>query len=347
MDIQSILQETYTRQFSDLINPVISPLSQIDEGWESEVYSYDMEHGPEDARQKENLILRIYPGSGGYDKSASEFQGMQILHQAGYPVPKVFHLVQENSPFGKPFVIMERVDGGLLWSLMEAAQPEQMQEYVRLFCKLFVQLHRLQWRAYVPNPDELAPDDPYFFVTRELSKFRSYQNRYPIPGFLPVSDWLVARADRVPCRRAAVVHLDFHPANIIVQSGTDGKINRASVIDWTNLSISDARFDISWTSLLTNAYAGSQLRESILQEYERQSGERIENLPFFETAACVRRLYGILISVHSGAENAGMRPGAQEQVKSQMREVGKVYDMLFDHTGIRVPEVEEMLLKYK
>jgi hypothetical protein len=42
-----------------------------------------------------------------------------------------------------------------------------------------------------------------------------------------------------------------------------------------------------------------------------------------------------------------MRPGVQEQMKSQMREVGKVYDMLFDHTGIQVNEVEEMLVKYK
>jgi aminoglycoside phosphotransferase (APT) family kinase protein len=290
MNIHSILQKTYTHQFPDLNNPVISSLSQINEGWESEVYCYDVEHGPVDARRKEKLILRIYPGSGGYEKSGSEFQGMQILHQAGYPVPKVFHLVRENSPFGKPFVIMERVDGELLWSLMDAAHPEQMQEYIRLFCKLFSQLHRLKWRAYIPNPDELAPDDPYFFVNRELNKFRSYQSHYPIPGFLPVSDWLVARADQVPCRQAAVVHLDFHPANIIVQTETDGKIDHASVIDWTNLNISDARFDIAWTSLLTYAYAGSLLRESILQEYERQSGERIENLPFFETAACVRRL---------------------------------------------------------
>lgn len=340
---QEIIQAFYQRQFTDLIDPVVRSLSPIHRGWENEVFSYDLEHGPQATRRVEKLILRIYPGRSANEKSASEFQGMQLLHRAGYPVPQVIHLCREDSPLGNPFVIMERFEGELLWSLMSSAAPHLMQEYITIFCRLFVQLHRLDWRAYVPNPDEAAPPDPFYFARREIQKFRTYENRYPVSGFLPVLDWLEDRIDLVPCHRAAVVHLDFHPENILVQTGPDGSVTRAAVIDWTNLDISDARFDIAWTSLLTRAYAGSQAQAAILQEYERQAGESIDHLQFFEVAACVRRLYGILVSIKSGAENAGMRPGAQEQMKGQMAAIGIIYEMLTGHSRIRVPEVEELI----
>ena len=48
---------------------------------------------------------------------------MHKLYQAGYPVPQVLHLEQETSPFGKPFVIMERVDGRPMGTVVDDEHP--------------------------------------------------------------------------------------------------------------------------------------------------------------------------------------------------------------------------------
>jgi aminoglycoside phosphotransferase (APT) family kinase protein len=67
------------------------------------------------------------------------------------------------------------------------------------------------------------------------------------------------------------------------------------VIDWTGLQLSDPRFDLAWTLMLISAYQGSQWRQSFLEAYERHAGELLENLEFFDVAACTRRLYSIAV----------------------------------------------------
>jgi len=89
----------------------ISSLTQITGGWENEVYSFTLEDEEAAGRKCEDLILRIYPGNDAPQKSAREFNAMKQLYEVGFPVPEVLLLELDNSPFGKPFVIMEKIDG--------------------------------------------------------------------------------------------------------------------------------------------------------------------------------------------------------------------------------------------
>jgi Ser/Thr protein kinase RdoA (MazF antagonist) len=152
-------------------------------------------------------------------------------------------------------------------------------------------------------------------------------------------DWLIARRDTVPCLRPSPIHWDFHPGNILL--GDDGS---AKVIDWTQLAISDARFDLAWTLLLIGAYEGSRWREPILREYERLAGAKVEGLEYFDVYACLKRLFSIIISVKEGAEKLGMRPGAEATMKQQAGAIRRTRDLLLERSGIIVPEVEELLV---
>ena len=98
-DLQGQLQAYYTRAFPGRQGVQVNGLASVSAGWESDVYSFDVEHGPPEARQREELILRVYPGDDAHAKSAREFRGMRQLHRAGYPVPRVLLLERENSPF--------------------------------------------------------------------------------------------------------------------------------------------------------------------------------------------------------------------------------------------------------
>jgi len=59
-EIQSQLQAYCVRAFPSRQGVQVSGLASISGGWESEVYSFDVEHGPPGERQREGLILRIY-----------------------------------------------------------------------------------------------------------------------------------------------------------------------------------------------------------------------------------------------------------------------------------------------
>lgn len=61
-DVPGCLQAYCARAFPDKQRVQINDLVNVNAGWESEVYSFDVEHGPPGQRRREELILRIYPG---------------------------------------------------------------------------------------------------------------------------------------------------------------------------------------------------------------------------------------------------------------------------------------------
>lgn len=336
-DMQSRLGTYYARAFPARQDVKVSELVSISAGWESEMYSFNVEYGPVGERRHEGLILRIYPGDDAHGKSAHEFHSMRQLHKAGYPVPQVLVLERENSPFGKPFVIMERIEGQVLWPLLFSSSEEKQQELLTLFCELFVQLHTLDWRPFVDDVASYEMESPYVFVDRWLSTAHDSLARFPRSGFLPVVEWLEERRDGVPCPQPSLVHSDFHPFNILVRD--DGS---AVVIDWTGLHVSDSRFDLAWTLLLTSTHGSEEWRNRFLQEYERLAGAKVKQIEYFEVCACARRLFDVSVSLSEGAEKRGMRSEAVTMMKQQMGAIKRVYDFLLDKTGIRVEEVEKL-----
>ncbi|MHA2330145.1 MAG: hypothetical protein ACXACR_16625, partial [Candidatus Hodarchaeales archaeon] len=77
----------YERQIEHAENIKILDLNKITSGWETEVYSFDIEYLYKRDIIQENLILRTFPGKGGQWKSRYEFDLMQNLIRNNYPVP--------------------------------------------------------------------------------------------------------------------------------------------------------------------------------------------------------------------------------------------------------------------
>lgn len=331
------LQAYYAAAFPDRKRVRVRDLARLNAGWESDVYAFAAHYELAGQRRREELILRIYPGNDAHYKSAREFHGMSQLYQAGYPVPQVLLLEREDSPFGMPFVIMERIHGQDMWPLLFGSSGEDQQQLLTQFCHLLARLHSLDWRLFARDvADDNAPHAPPL-VHRELDKWRPVLERFPLPGFSPLIEWLEARQDQVPSHRLTPIHWDFHPANVLVRD--DGS---AVVIDWTQFDVSDPRFDLAWTLLLVGSIEGAAWRERILREYERLAGISVEQLEFFDVAACCRRLFSVVLSISHGADKLGMRPGAEAAMKRHLRPLTRVYDLLLDRTGIQVPEVEAL-----
>lgn len=318
--------------------PVVRDLRAMSAGWESDVYSFELEHGPAADRRVEALVLRIYPGPIARHKAEREFAGMAQLRRAGYPVPAVYLLACDASPFGQPFMVMERIDGRPLWAGDRLPTHDEMARMAALLCALQARLHALDWRPFVPDPAAVEAGGPYALLDAELRSQGHWVARLGGAGYGQVLEWLHSRREDVPCRRPAVVHLDFHPMNILVRP--DGS---AVVIDWTNVHVSDARLDLAWTLILAGSALGMECHDGILAEYERQVGAPVEGIAYFDALACLRRLLSVDVSVRLGPQELGMRGDAVASMRRQAPGIRWTYELLVHRTGISLPEVEGLL----
>lgn len=316
----------------------VTGFHEISSGWESDVYAFDLRSDAQQGSEPEALVLRVYPGVDALEKSEREFKALRRLHRTGYPVPEVLLLVQAPSPFGRPFLIMERAPGHGMWHETFNGPEARQRARFQLFCQLFVALHRIDWRRLVDKGDISFESDPYVFVDRFLALFRTYIERFQQPGYEPVLAWLAARRDAVPCDRPTGIHWDFHPENILLAE--DGSV---TVIDWTGFEVSDPRFDLAWTMTLVGSQEGEGVRRRILEAYASIAGHQIEEIAFFEVVAAARRLASVTISLAAGAEQLGMRQGAETMMLRHRGPLSKVYARLQTLTGIRVPEVDQLL----
>ena len=336
-EIRTQLETYYHQNLPGMQNARVQNLAQMNQGWESIIYAFDLL--PDDQSRPLAMVLRIYPGMDAFQKSKREFDGMRTLARTGYPVPRVDYLERSDSPFKKPFLLMERIPGETLWPVLSRSRPEITRDLLKQFTSLLVRLHRLHWPPFVPQAEQDTYTDPYVFVDRWLAEVHGIADQFPdLKAFNPVMDWLEARRDQVPCSTPAPIHWDFHPNNLIL--GPQGNL---TVIDWTQIQISDPRFDLSWTLLLAGAYEGAEVREMILEDYQQMQGTQVEQLAFFDVANCLKRLGSVMLSVSAGADQMGMRPDAVEQMRHDLVSLRYVYALLQSHTGLKVDPVEQFL----
>ena len=340
--MQDKLQDYCERAFPSKRGVRVSDLVELSPGWESRVFAFQLEHGTDDQRRHQQLILRLYSGGDvAHTGSAQEFRGMRWLFEAGYPVPKVLTLERDDSPFGQPFVIMERIDGPVLWTVLRGPRREDPWELLTTFCELLVRLHELEWRSFVPDASMRHVEDPFIFVDRELARLRSLLSPIPELGLQPFMEWLEAFRDEAPCIEPSPVHWDYHPSNLLLRDN-----GSMVVIDWTQMEVSDPRFDLAWTLVVVGTQQDPKWRDFILKEYERLRGASVDRLAYFEVAACLKRLGYVLVALSKGPEELGMRADAAAVITRLIGPIRRVGNLLAERTGIRTAEVDRVLAEY-
>jgi aminoglycoside phosphotransferase (APT) family kinase protein len=338
----NLLQIYCESAFPNWQNVRTSRFAYLADGWESVIYAFDLDYLAGEEPHHEGLVLRIYPGADPRPKARREYEAIFRLGKAGYPVPRVFLLECDHSPFTQPFILMERIEGRPLWNALSDAQPAEQAILLERYSELYVRLHRLDWRLLARDEGDSAgngsipvrPGD----IDTWLNMARTVLQGFGWPLDNPFLVWLEQHRANITRSWPAATHGDFHPNNVLLRP--DGAM---VVIDWTNFDLTDARFDLAWTLVLANSYMGMEWRDRFLQAYERQAGQAVEQIEYFEVCACARRLFDLSISISAGAEKMGMRTDAVEAMKAQVVPARRVYQMLQKYTGLRVEPFEQLL----
>ncbi len=335
-EITDHLAAVCRRVYPGLRSQRVLDLQRISDGWECDVYRFDLAGETQTGPERRQLILRLYLGNGAEPKAKWEFRVLRSLAEAGYPVPRVDTVVAENSPLGHPFTLMERVDGTILGrAMMDADSAAERQRYLSLFCELLVRLHQIDWRPFVADPDDYRADAA---LQRWVNGMRGLLHELGTHDFDDAFRWLEVRAPEIAPGRLAVAHWDFHPWNVLLRA--DGT---PAVIDWTTSEVTDSRFDLAWTLLLVTSAAGEKTRSAVLKGYERLVGQPVIDLEFFEVATALRRISSMVVSLLVGSEAFGMRAGAEVQMRENLTHLSTAYALFQSRTGLSLPAAEAVL----
>ena len=92
-----------------------------------------------------------------------------------------------------------------------------------------------------------------------------------------------------------------------------------------------------------NFVEAASIRDRISQKPWYFNPDQFSNPLRARMIAIFRRLHDFAISFTSGPEKMGMRPGALAMMRQDSAQYTKVYDLLNERTGLRIPDLEQLL----
>jgi aminoglycoside phosphotransferase (APT) family kinase protein len=288
----------------------------IDDSWETYIYRLQFlsqKEAPTDFHKP--LVLRIYDPLEGLARLRRDFTLQRRLAELHYPAARPV-LAEEDPRFlGGPFLLMEWIEGDMLLhrlmhdytSLLWA--PQQMAE-------VHARLHQL------PLDGLPRPNKP--FLERQLETLQASVENYHLTGLAAGLHWL--RAHRPSeAQTPSLIHLDFHPKNLLVHNG-----RVTAVLDWSESDIGDRHADAAVALLMIDtapveeASAWDRFMLPVgrflthiwyLNTYRRRLPLEDLRLRYYQAWAAFRRLswYGGWLA--AGPQVMGYKPGAVVHVR--------------------------------
>jgi aminoglycoside phosphotransferase (APT) family kinase protein len=299
-------------------------------GWETTIYELALrertsrlpEVGP-----GAPLVLRFYEGSRADEKARRESLAIRILSEAGYPVPRPHLFEADPGPLGAPFLMMECVAGGPLF--VTPNFPQAFKTFslgFPAFVRTQVRLHRLRPPAVdvdrIPRaagPSTCTAHAP--LLDRLLGVTAEWIEQGPLPGLREGVARLKAQADRFRAAPEAIVHMDYHPQNVIVRN-----FRVTGVIDWVNIDRGDRHLCVATTAVIlaTSAMehprwmrdnpAGNALRALFtalyVPLYHALAPMELARFRYCQAVAAMARLAMFGMMRTRGPEAVGFRPEA-------------------------------------
>jgi aminoglycoside phosphotransferase (APT) family kinase protein len=307
----------------------------VADGWETYIYHFRLqEDGSLPPEFRGPLTLRLLAGPRGVPQGRQAFEAQRYVRRLGYPAAAPVCWEEACEILGGPFLIMERVPGPtLLQRLLD--RPWTVLVAGRRMAELQTWLHRL--------PVEGFPAPPEPLLERSLDRIEKVIRQCGLDGLTPGLEWLSAHRPAPPAA-PCIVHLDFHPLNLICRPGQP-----AAVLDWDSADVGDPHADVATTLVLlrcapnegknlwerTAVAVGRQLlRDLYLRACRARTALEDDKLTYYEALAALRRLTRYERFLTAGPQVLGLKP-------SLTRHLGRAHlEALCRHfrhlTGVRV-----------
>jgi len=219
-------------------------------GWETTIFEFVL--GSRSSRSDAipdhtPLVLRFYQGSLAPAKAMREAATLKRLATGGYPVPRPYLLEPGAGPLGAPFLIMQRLEGSPIFAISSFAYAfKTFSLGFTGFVRAQARLHGLssgtdRQPAFVCSA--VTNDAP--LLDRLLGLISERIEQGPLPGLKDALARLQDGAGRYRDAAGSIVHMDYHPQNVLVRG-----VRVTGVIDWVNADCGDRHLDAATTSVI-------------------------------------------------------------------------------------------------
>jgi aminoglycoside phosphotransferase (APT) family kinase protein len=198
---------------ADLGYTKVSNLQRVYGGWATLLWRFKTENGSYHA-------LRVYnkPAELKEDMAKREELVLKVCHKAGLPVPAVEKSAKINE---LPVLVLSWCEGLPLISFIER-KPWTVWYWGRIFGELQAKLHKIK------PPAEFTKKGAVDWISRIPEEYKK------IASYILILN--------PSCK--SIIHLDFHPLNII----SDGS-KITGIIDWSGACAGDTRADLARTEV--------------------------------------------------------------------------------------------------
>jgi aminoglycoside phosphotransferase (APT) family kinase protein len=321
-------------RLADYLGAQPERLRVLASGWETTVFEFALgSPSPRLDAVEVNapLVLRFYHGEKALDKGTREYRTMRELALAGYTVPRPYLFEADCSVVGAPFLVMDLLSGGPLF--VTQSFPQAFKIFLlgfTAFVRAQARLHGLKTenaplgeipRAYqIKGAPATMP-----ILDRVLHVIAERIESGPLPGLKDAWARLRGRAGAFRAAPESVLHMDYHPQNVIVR-GT----RVMGVIDWVNADCGDRHLDAAMTAVILSSsareeprwmrdnWAGNSLRKLFsslyVPLYHAFAPIDFGRLRYCQAVAALLRLSMLGMMRARGAQVAGFRPEAISEV---------------------------------
>lgn len=278
MNIGNILLEYLRKTYKDESMAYEMAPEQILGGYESVVYKFKLNKA-----FNKHMILKIYNHTYDQDKFLYDNIIQEGLSKTGLPIAKIHLACDEKSILGGAFVIMDHIEGHVMWEEPEEGIPNML-------ANVHTSIHNCE-------VDDLLE----FFKEKnclETCMFDSISaalNDFKKAGINTsnIEKWL--QENKASTEDISICHGDFHPNNILVHKN---QIN--GILDW-HFSLGEPEHDVALTIKILTINSKLHVEESewqklddftekYLKAYEEKRPIDKNKLDYYMVVHCLRDL---------------------------------------------------------
>jgi aminoglycoside phosphotransferase (APT) family kinase protein len=288
---------------------------EIHDNWETHVYRIQLRgERPLPQPYDAPLVLRAYSCLRAIPRARHDFVVQRHMHDLGYEVSAPLLIEDSCDILEGPFLLMPWVPGETLL--------ERLRQRFRLFLWVAEKMAEAHLRLHaLPSAGFPTRHEP--FLDRRLDELRTTIHEHRLEGLEVGLEWLFAHRP-LPPESPRILHLDFHPVNLIVR---DDRI--VAVIDWSEADVGDLHADVATTLVLLRSApvatrtlgerllsrpARWALSRRYLRTYSRHASIDRTVLHYYLALASLRRLARCGAWLHVGPETTGFKASSIEYV---------------------------------
>jgi aminoglycoside phosphotransferase (APT) family kinase protein len=225
--------------------------SRIKGGFDAAIFGFALDRAPQELAGP--LILRLGQTSSDPARFKLEAAVQNALAAMAFPAPRVAVVETGAAALGGPFVIMERLAGRPLAHDVEglgegdslAAKlrgmiglPALFKQISAAWVDIQLRLHDLPAEPLLKAVADAGLDQRAVTFEGQRARLAASIESAGLSGLTPILSWLDANHPGPP-ERATICHGDFHPLNIMAESG-----RVTGVIDWANVVVAAPEMDV-------------------------------------------------------------------------------------------------------